>query len=40
MVDIVTPSPQPPQSVVAVLVLLFTVYYAKQFYDWAVAKFS
>ncbi|WP_268895830.1 hypothetical protein [Halosimplex salinum] len=32
-------TPGPPQSIVAVLVLLFALYYAKRLYDWARTEF-
>lgn len=35
MSDFAVTSPEPPVSVVAVLVLLFALYFVKQLYEWA-----
>jgi hypothetical protein len=37
--DFAVTSPEPPVSVVAALVLLFALYFAKQLYGWAKTEF-
>ncbi|WP_281275768.1 hypothetical protein [Halosimplex halophilum] len=39
MSDFAVTAPGPPQSVVAVLVLLFALYFAKRLYEWAETEF-